>query len=948
MSRTADLRRMPIALVIGLLLASLLVPLITTPVKADPGWLFQTLDSATDVRAGMSSSIALDSSGNPHISYTYYNTTFYTGDLKYASYNGTAWNTETVASGPVYPSGPDYRVYTTSLALDSTDRPHISFYNNTDGSYKYASYNGTAWQIQTIESGLSGGGTDMVSSIAVDSIDNPHVSLWHSVAPASTKYASYNGTAWNIETVTDLGFANSLALDSFDVPHISYNEGAGGHHLGYATYNGTDWNTTIVDPVTYTGRYSSIAIDSNDYPHISHTYQTSGTFISDLKYAYKDASGWHNQTVDSAGDVGLYTSLALDGFDHPHISYLDNTNHNLKYAWYDGSAWNIEIVDNQYISSGNSIALDRCGYPRISYHLITDPGTFDNGELKYAYFVPAPGMAVSKGGSPVSKLGDNITYWVNITNTGDVPLQKVSVTDSLVAGIDSLFSATLPAGASENRTYIHTVQAGDPNPLLNTVTAVYGDAYGGACFSNLSVSDNHSVTLVNPGISVTKSGPAISKIGDDAIFTITIENTGDCPLIRYSVSDNLSVSPDPNTYAPFASIPASSSVSGNFTYTVQDTDPDPLSNTVIVHYHPLGLPNDYSDNATCIVDLRHPDILVTKGVAAGIYKAGDTITYLVRIDNTSTDITLVKDSITDSLAEDITSLFSDNITVGGSDNHTYTYTVKTTDPDPLLNDVTVHYHPEGLPNDITDSTYATVFLAPTITSVTPDEGSQVQTLNITITGSQLNRVNAVNFGAGITVNSFTVDSATQISANVKINASAALGTRDVTVTNPGGSDTLTDGFTVKQSSSMTSSNPRSSPTPTRPTSSAISLQYINVHPNQAHAGQPVTILTNVVNTGDEAGSYNVVLKINGHVEKSRMVSVGPQGTQPVEFTVTMSQPGTYTVDIGSQRGNFVVTDGGTTPGVSTATGPLTAAVAAVIVILAGLLIIVARKRFQGY
>ena len=107
-------------------------------------------------------------------------------------------------------------------------------------------------------------------------------------------------------------------------------------------------------------------------------------------------------------------------------------------------------------------------------------------------------------------------------------------------------------------------------------------------------------------------------------------------------------------------------------------------------------------------------------------------------------------------------------------------------------------------------------------------------------------------------------------------------------------------------------------------------------------------MTNVVNTGNEAGSYNVVLKINGHVEKSRMVSVGPQGTQPVKFTVTRSQPGTYTVDIGGQRGSFVVAGDGTTPSVGTATGPLTAAVAAVIVILAGLLIIVARRRFQGY
>jgi hypothetical protein len=62
-----------------------------------------------------------------------------------------------------------------------------------------------------------------------------------------------------------------------------------------------------------------------------------------------------------------------------------------------------------------------------------------------------------------------------------------------------------------------------------------------------------------------------------------------------------------------------------------------------------------------------------------------------------------------------------------------------------------------------------------------------------------------------------------------------------------------------------------------PRPAQIQLQYLSVSPQQAAAGQPVTVLTNVVNTGDEAGSYNVVLKINGQMEQSRMVSVGPQG-----------------------------------------------------------------------
>ncbi|MBD3373087.1 MAG: hypothetical protein GF403_10290 [Candidatus Coatesbacteria bacterium] len=46
-----------------------------------------------------------------------------------------------------------------------------------------------------------------------------------------------------------------------------------------------------------------------------------------------DTGAWHIVTVDSAGNVGRFSSLALDSAANPHISYYDNTYDNLKYAW---------------------------------------------------------------------------------------------------------------------------------------------------------------------------------------------------------------------------------------------------------------------------------------------------------------------------------------------------------------------------------------------------------------------------------------------------------------------------------------------------------------------------------------------------------------------------------------------------------------------------------------
>ncbi|HHT9109395.1 MAG TPA: Ig-like domain-containing protein, partial [Candidatus Wunengus sp. YC64] len=62
--------------------------------------------------------------------------------------------------------------------------------------------------------------------------------------------------------------------------------------------------------------------------HISYYDVTNG----DLKYAADASGSWVATTVDSDGDVGLYTSTALDTSGNAYISYFDNTKGDLKYA----------------------------------------------------------------------------------------------------------------------------------------------------------------------------------------------------------------------------------------------------------------------------------------------------------------------------------------------------------------------------------------------------------------------------------------------------------------------------------------------------------------------------------------------------------------------------------------------------------------------------------------
>ncbi len=318
---------------------------------ANATWHIETVDSEL---AGWWTSLALDSSDHPHIGYTSYNPSGWAIALKYAHYDGFAWQVETL-DGPVNRK---------SLVLDSMDRPHISYHDCGMGWLKYAHFDGSSWQIEILD--RHGGDPN---SLALDLDGHPNIAYSSSGPPFYMMYASFDGTAWHTETVHYDYAPFSLAMDSSGQPHVSC---AGPMGLEHAWYDGSAWQFEAVD--NYVNSCASLALDSSDRPHVSYYRGYYG-----LGYAHYDGTGWVTETVDSAVDVGQYNSLALDSFGRPHISYYDWPNHLLKYAYYDGTAWQIETVDSGSVGQYASLALDSAGRPHISYC------DGDNKSLKYAH-----------------------------------------------------------------------------------------------------------------------------------------------------------------------------------------------------------------------------------------------------------------------------------------------------------------------------------------------------------------------------------------------------------------------------------------------------------------------------------------------------------------------------------------------------------------------------------
>ncbi|MEI7481806.1 MAG: FlgD immunoglobulin-like domain containing protein [Elusimicrobiota bacterium] len=322
------------------------------------GWSIQTVDSTGE---GEYLSIALDSSNNPHISY-YDGYHSANGDLKYAKWTGSAWSVQTVDSV-------GWAGYYTSIALDSGNNPHISYYDVTNGDLKYAKWTGSAWSIQTID---SVGDVGTYTSIALDSGNNPHIS-YYDVANGDLKYAKWTGTSWSTQTVDSIGNVGqytSIALDPSNNPNISYYDATNGD-LKYAKWTGTSWSTQTVDSLGDVGGYTSIALDSGNNPHIAYRG-------NNLKYAKWTGSVWSIQSIDYASGGYAAISLALDVSNNPHISYYHSNS--INYANWNGSSWSTHIVESNGLNSGSiaCMALDSGNNPHIVY------GNYESADLRYA------------------------------------------------------------------------------------------------------------------------------------------------------------------------------------------------------------------------------------------------------------------------------------------------------------------------------------------------------------------------------------------------------------------------------------------------------------------------------------------------------------------------------------------------------------------------------------
>ena len=256
-----------------------------------------------------STSIALDSNGFPHMCYVYAGYSL----LKHTFYNGTSWITENIdASGSRQ----------ISTAIDSQDHARMTYV------HKYAYYNGSSWVIEVFDD------TAVKSTIAIDSEDTTHIAYFNG---SGLQYASFDGNAWTKETVDGVCLYSQsipvIAVGPENHPCIAYFGGLTemDQPLKYASFNGSAWNIQTIDVMANS---VSMALDPSGNAHVSYRNGTA------LNYAYYNGELWNVQVVTTPAGGGQLT-IAIDSDVRPHIVQGS------RYAYYGVNAWNITTINEE-------------------------------------------------------------------------------------------------------------------------------------------------------------------------------------------------------------------------------------------------------------------------------------------------------------------------------------------------------------------------------------------------------------------------------------------------------------------------------------------------------------------------------------------------------------------------------------------------------------------------
>ncbi|QOW24193.1 Ig-like domain-containing protein [Lysobacter sp. H23M47] len=547
---------------------------------------------------------------------------------------------------------------------------------------------------------------------------------------------------------------------------------------------------------------------------------------------------------------------------------------------------------------------------------------------------PAASLSLVKTGSANGNaVGETITYSFEVTNTGNVTIDDLVVTDPLLAGPINCPVTTLAPGASTTCTADYTLTQADVDAGEVENTATTGGKTPGDDPIDSPPSTTTTPIVGVPSLSLVKTGSANGNaVGDTIAYSFLVTNTGNVTITDLVVTDPLLAGPincPVTTLAPGAS----TTCTADYTLTQADIDAGEVINTATAGGKtPADDPIDSPPSTTTTPIVGVPSLSLVKTGSANGNAVGETITYSFLVTNTG-NVTIDDLVVTDPLLAGPINCPVTTLAPGASTTCTADYTLTQADVDAgeVVNTATAGGKTPG--DDPIDSPPSTVTIP-----ITP-----AASLSLVKTGS----ANGNAVGETITY-SFLVTNTGNVTIDDLVVTDPLLAgpiNCPVTTLAPGASTTCTADYTLTQADvdageventataggKTPGDDPIDSPpsTVTTPITPAASLALVKTGVANGNAvGETITYSFEVTNTG------NVTI--------DDLVVTDPLLPGPITCPVTTLAPGASTTctadytltqaDVDAGEVENTATAGGKTPGddpidspPSTVTTPITPA-----------------------
>jgi hypothetical protein len=237
--------------------------------------------------------ITTDQFGQPHIIYAYL-INGVTADyaLKYAHKDRFGWHIENLTDtlGQTFAD--------VSIAVNIQGSPRIVYLAYPHGSLRYASRDGTSWQTEEIDPDPSAWPV-----LRLDRNGEPRVLYTErpNFFTREKRFASRERGEWDIDVLDQnlSGQFYNLELDLLGSPHIAFSRvgpDIPNEEVVYITRDRTGWHE---EPVVQGDllQYADLAVSDNGVVGVSYAPINSFDEVTSIQYAVKSRSGWSPETV---------------------------------------------------------------------------------------------------------------------------------------------------------------------------------------------------------------------------------------------------------------------------------------------------------------------------------------------------------------------------------------------------------------------------------------------------------------------------------------------------------------------------------------------------------------------------------------------------------------------------------------------------------------------------